>query len=291
MIIQKLPTPALSLPRPPTGIFPDHTLFTEKIDHPYDYPQHTAGLGILAMLSGSGEYKVNGKKERLDRHSFLVINQGSRLSMHFREIDAQPLLLFFHTRLAERVLAERPATPADFSWLERPHPQKNDFRDRLEWLARLDNSCSSFGALKADSIIRGILEELTKQVFSAIRISGRLAVVKKSTRVELYKRLSITREWIIENHAAPITLEDMAKVATLNDQHFLRMFRECYGVTPHRFLVHTRLETARQMLLHTGEKIAAICRQTGFESFSSFSGLFSQRFGVPPSVFRRESQG
>jgi AraC family transcriptional regulator len=282
MIIQKLPR-AFSLPRPPTGLFGDHTLFTEKISRRYDYPPHTAGPGILSMLSGAGEYEVNGKKEQLDSHSFIIINRGSRLSMHFRQIDAQPLLLFFHTHWADRILKDG----IDLSWLERRHPQKNAFRHRLEWLARLEDSCSSFGALKADSIVRGILEELTGQVLAAIWLSGRLEVVKHSTRVDLFKRLSVTREWIVDNYAAPITLQDMSGVAALNDQHFLRMFRECYGVTPHRFLVQTRLEAARQLLLHSGSTIAVICRQTGFESSSSFSGLFRERFGIPPSVFRR----
>ena len=96
----------------------------------------------------------------------------------------------------------------------------------------------------------------------------------------------MTREWILANYTAPITLEDMAKMAALNSQHYLRMFRQCYQLTPHQFLMNVRLEQARRLLVHSGEKISVICQQTGFESLSSFSGLFKQRFGVPPSVLR-----
>ncbi|HXB91151.1 MAG TPA: AraC family transcriptional regulator [Puia sp.] len=300
MIIRRLPPIGQPPSRHPIGTFADHTLFTEKIGRRYESPEHIAGAGILCMLSGHGEYGVNGKKESLDRHSFLVINHGSRLSMCFREKDAQPLMLFFRTGLITATAAVNdpsiPAPPSpppaiDLSWLERVHPQREAFRDRLEWLANLDNCCSSFCALKADGLISGILEQLTQQVMLANRLSIRLAVARRSTRIDLYKRLSMTREWITDNYSAPITLQDMGKKAALNEQHFLRMFRECFGMTPHRFLVQTRLGAARKMLLESGEKISAICRSTGFESLSSFSGLFRQQFGRTPTAFRRQGPG
>jgi AraC family transcriptional regulator len=294
MIIRRLPPVDLSASRHPIGTFADHTLFTEKISRRYESPEHIAGTGILCMLSGHGEYGVNGKKESLDRHSFLVINHGSRLSMCFREKDAQPLMLFFRTSLITAAAGNDPSLPAqslDLSWLERIHPQSEALRDRLEWLANLDNCCSSFCALKADSLISGILEQLNHQAMLANRLSTRLAVARRSTRIDLYKRLSMTREWITDNYAAPITLNDMGKKAALNEQHFLRMFRECFGLTPHRFLVQTRLQAARKMLLESGEKVSVICRSAGFESLSSFSGLFRQQFGRTPTTFRRRGPG
>jgi AraC family transcriptional regulator len=97
----------------------------------------------------------------------------------------------------------------------------------------------------------------------------------------------MVKEWILTNYSSPITLNDMAARALLNPQHFLRMFRDCYGTTPHRFLTDTRLEAARQLLVETEQPVSAICRQTGFESLSSFSGLFRQHFGAPPSTYRQ----
>jgi hypothetical protein len=101
MIFQKLPHPIPTSLHRQTGVFPDHTLFTEKINHPYKYPEHTAGLGIVTMRSGKGEYSLNGKREQLDSHSFLIVNQGSRLSVRVTERNAQPLLLFFHNPLVK----------------------------------------------------------------------------------------------------------------------------------------------------------------------------------------------
>jgi AraC-like DNA-binding protein len=80
----------------------------------------------------------------------------------------------------------------------------------------------------------------------------------------------------------------MAKVANLNSQHFLRMFRDCYGTTPHRFLTDTRLNAARHRIENSQETISSICLQTGFESLPTFSRLFHQRFNISPTAYRKD---
>ena len=119
MIVRKLPQPNTALLRHQTGVCADHTLFTERIDRPYVYPDHVTGWGILSMLTGKGNYVVNGKKERLDNSSFLVINRGSRLSVDCQQRDAQPLLLFFHPGMAGREPADFPCSNVCISKIHR----------------------------------------------------------------------------------------------------------------------------------------------------------------------------
>lgn len=284
MIARKL-LPPVPLLKGQEISFSDHLLFTERTVKPYACPEHIPGLGILTMLSGSGRYGLNRKIETLDSSRFLLINRGSRLSIDLPLPDVQPLFLFFHPGLVGAALTSQ---QADLTWLERVHPMNDRLQERLEWLARLGNSCSSFSALKADAIIRDILQEFIGQALAASRQSGQLRVSRRSTRIELFRRLSAVREWILTDHSSPITLDDMAAKALLNPQHFLRMFRDCYGITPHQFLIDTRLGSARQRLLDTKEPVSLICRQTGFESLTSFSGLFRQRFGSSPSAYRKK---
>jgi AraC family transcriptional regulator len=283
MIVRKLPLPDTFSAHGQTLVFSDHTLFTTTTQSPYRSPEHQAGMGILTMQSGIGHLILNHEKEILDQHHFLLINKGSRLSIRLPHAGAQPLFLFFATPMAEEVLDKR---GIDWSWLERLHPLSDRLRHDLGWLVSIGDSCSSFGALKADSMIRGMLEDISVQAQAAAAISNELQVTGLETRVRLFKRLSLAREWILKNYASPITLRDMAKIAALNSQHFLRMFRDCFGITPHRFLTDTRLEMARRSLLQTRESVSVICRLSGFESLSSFSWLFRQRFGSSPSGYR-----
>jgi AraC family transcriptional regulator len=282
MIARKLLTPE---PQPtcPTFRFADDTLFTGTVENPYTCPPHIPGAGILTMISGTGRFSLNDENITLDNTQYLLINRGSRLSIRLPRPEAQPLFLFFRAATVDEALTKY---DADFCWLERTHPMNTVLKERLEWLVLLGNSCSSFSALKADAMIRDMLQELIRQALDARRIAAALTVTRPSTRIELYRRLSLAREWIIANYSSPATLHDMAEIAMLNSQHFLRMFRDCYGITPHRFLIEVRLDTARQLLTNTKEPVSAIARQTGFESISSFSGLFRQRFGTTPSLYR-----
>jgi AraC family transcriptional regulator len=292
MIARKLLTPEPRQeqqprqPRPacPTFRFSDHTLLTETITRPYSFPEHIPGPGILTLLSGTGRFALNGETLTLDNTRYLLIDRGSRLSVRMPRPDTQPLFLFFRTDTVNEALTKQ---HADFCWLERAHPMNDALRETLAWLVRLGNSCSSFSALKADAMIRDILLDLIRQALAAETIAERLAVSRRSTRIELYKRLSLARECIHANYASPLPLDKMAATALLNSQHFLRMFRDCFGITPHQYVIDVRLTAARQLLTETKEPVTAICRLTGFESLPSFSGLFRQRFGASPKAFRQ----
>lgn len=273
--------------------FSDHMLFTAPVTGPGPSERRSGGLnefiarpGIFTILMGSAQLTLNNRKETLDKGQFLLINQGSRVSITLSQPDVQPLFLFFHTEMLQAALDRK---ETDLVWLERVHPLKGILQERLDWIIRLGNSCASFSALKADSLIRSLMEDLVREAVATNLLSMLLPVVKRTTRIDLIQRLSRTREWIQANYAAPVMLGDMAAVASLNSQHFLCLFRDCYGITPHRFLTNTRLEAARQLLLSSGETVSSICRQTGFESLSSFSGLFRSRFGQSPSVYRSQN--
>jgi len=309
MIVRDLHHLAHFFPGGQLPAFSDHMLFTAPIAGSGQYPapgpsekrgtrlnEFIARPGIFTVLTGSAQFTLNNRKETLDNGQFLLINQGSRVSITLSQPDVQvsafrsdvkPLFLFFHTGMLQAALDRK---GADLVWLERVHPLKGILQERLDWIIRLGNSCASFSALKADGLIRSLMEELVSEAVATNLLSMLLPVVKRTTRIDLIQRLSRTREWIQANYAAPVTLGDMAAVASLNSQHFLCLFRDCYGITPHRFLTNTRLEAARHLLLSSGETVSSICRQTGFESLSSFSGLFRLRFDQSPSVYRFKIQ-
>jgi AraC-like DNA-binding protein len=281
MIARKLLTPDPQSTCP-TFRFADHTLLTETITKPYTLPQHIPGAGILTMIGGTGRFTINDETITLDPARYLIIDQGSRLSIRLPRAEVQPL--FFRADTVHEALTKY---HTDLCWLQRAHPMNATLKDRFEWLIRLGNSCSSFSALKADAMIRDILLDLTRQALAAETTAGRLTVSRRSTRIELFKRLSQSREWIHANYASPLPLESMAEKAQLNRQHFLRMFRDCFGTTPHQYLIEVRLAAARKLLADTTEPVTAICRMTGFESPPSFSGLFRRRFGASPTAYRQ----
>jgi transcriptional regulator GlxA family with amidase domain len=141
--------------------------------------------------------------------------------------------------------------------------------------------------LKADITIRILFEELLKKNQDGYKLSQNIQAIKASTRLEIFKRISLARDWMEDNYNSDSTLEEIAVIAAMNSQHFLRMFKQVYHITPHQYLIDLKLKKAKHLLESTSLTINEICQTIGFESVFSFSVLYKKRFGLAPSHFRK----
>ncbi len=92
-----------------------------------------------------------------------------------------------------------------------------------------------------------------------------------------------------ERLADPLTLADIAAEAHLSVYHFIRVFRDATGETPHRFLTRLRIERARQLLATTALTVGQIAERCGFSSPGALSSAFLSHVGVRPSVYRKNA--
>ncbi|MFE0763413.1 AraC family transcriptional regulator [Streptomyces smyrnaeus] len=89
--------------------------------------------------------------------------------------------------------------------------------------------------------------------------------------------------------ADPLTLADIAAEVHLSVYHFVRVFRDATGRTPHRYLTGLRIEQARRLLADTELTVAQIAERCGFSSPGSLSSAFLAHMGVRPSVYRKNA--
>jgi AraC-like DNA-binding protein len=115
------------------------------------------------------------------------------------------------------------------------------------------------------------------------------AALRKSRLVpdDVFRRLCRARDHVHDHHAEPVRLDDLARQAGVSRFHFLRLFRDTFGCTPHQYLTRVRLERARTLLAAEHHSVTDVCLDVGFSSLGSFSTLFAERFGCPPSAWRR----
>ena len=301
MIYNKLPKPEYFSDSGEAPEFTDHMLLTEKLSQQYDYPEHKVGFGIITLLNGEGKFHLNQKKIVLNSRSYLVVNKASELSVQLKEKNCEPSFLYFHSKLPDliasslylsddRLLDRSENASCDFSLLERPHHASESLMAVLTNLSLIGPSCASFHALKADLLIRNLLEKLCRESKKAVKASNNINAVKPSTRKALFLRMATVKDWMEENYHHPITLDDMAEIAMMNSQHFLRIFKQTFHITPHQYLTNIRLKQAQNLLTDGDESITAICNLVGFESLSSFSWLFRQSFHLSPTQYRRQNR-
>ncbi|WP_062436984.1 AraC family transcriptional regulator [Herbidospora daliensis] len=87
--------------------------------------------------------------------------------------------------------------------------------------------------------------------------------------------------------AGPLTLAAIAAEVHLSVYHFVRVFREATGETPHRYLTRLRIEQARRLLTTTSLSLEQIAPRCGFASPGALSSAFLRQMGVRPSAYRK----
>ncbi|HEY4729711.1 MAG TPA: AraC family transcriptional regulator, partial [Myxococcales bacterium] len=77
----------------------------------------------------------------------------------------------------------------------------------------------------------------------------------------------------------------------LSPFHFLRRFAKVLGVTPHQYLVRSRLRRAARLLAEGANSITDVAFDVGFGDLSNFVRTFHRAAGVSPGRFRRAAKG
>ena len=100
------------------------------------------------------------------------------------------------------------------------------------------------------------------------------------------RRIARVLEMMSGRLSHPPSLDELAAEAGVSKFHFVRLFREKAGRTPHAFLVQLRLEAAQSMLLATDLGIGAIAEMCGYRRDTELIAAFSRRFGTTPGRWR-----
>ena len=88
------------------------------------------------------------------------------------------------------------------------------------------------------------------------------------------------------HYSEPMTVADMADLAGFSESHFMRFFKEVFGVSFVTYLNDYRLSMAARLLLSTEENILTISQQVGFENLSHFNRCFKKKYNKTPSQYR-----
>lgn len=243
-------------------------------DRPFE-EQHEA-LCIAAVTSGTFRYRSTQGSATLAPGAVLLGNEqhcyecshehstGDRcLSFHFAREFFEPIVAVPGAR---RISFDVPNLP--------PLPALIPIVAAAE-AARVDGDFAAF-------------EELA--LCLAGRVSSSLAGAKRprrapSPRDEL--RVAAALHRIERESHRPLALADLASEAATSQFHFLRLFLQVVGVTPHQYLMRTRLHEAAVRLRRSNESVLNVALETGFNDVSTFNNYFRRIMGMSPSAYRR----
>jgi AraC family transcriptional regulator len=96
------------------------------------------------------------------------------------------------------------------------------------------------------------------------------------------------KELLRANLGGDLSVKELAATCQLSSGYFTRAFKQTVGCAPHQWLVHQRVELAKQLMLNTDDPLCEIALATGFVDQSHFTRVFSQYVNRSPAVWRSE---
>jgi len=97
-------------------------------------------------------------------------------------------------------------------------------------------------------------------------------------------------EYINQHLLEDTSLRTLAEVARLSPYHFVRAFKQSFGLPPHRYLSKLRMDQAKSLLADPDISVTQIGVNLGFSETSSFTTAFRKHTGFTPTAYRRSLQ-
>ena len=86
-----------------------------------------------------------------------------------------------------------------------------------------------------------------------------------------------------------LSVNKLARMASLSEYHFIRVFNDIIGMTPRKYIIRVRLDYAKYLLKTTALSVSEIGMMIGYASESMFCASFKKHVGVTPSEYRSKA--
>lgn len=158
-----------------------------------------------------------------------------------------------------------------------------------------------------DLLIQGIFSTLRDELDSK-KIGGSLLIdsLKTTLAIQLLRQYCTTKtklfdyqyklasfklqqvkEYINEHFYQDLKLIELAALVQVSPYHFLRLFKQSMGLTPHQYILQRRIEKAKFLLQYSELGIAEIALRVGFCDQSHLTRYFKRIVGITPKQFSR----
>lgn len=95
-------------------------------------------------------------------------------------------------------------------------------------------------------------------------------------------------QYIVEHITEDLSVEELARMVYLSQNHLARGFKKKYGRTIVEFIMEYRLNLAEEMLKNTSLTVTTVSAKIGYPNYAYFTKLFKKYSGYSPSAFRNK---
>ncbi|MBD2098592.1 helix-turn-helix transcriptional regulator [Trichocoleus sp. FACHB-591] len=247
-----------------------------------DEHQHTMHVLACGLIDSSnknapGVRSLGGKRSRERRNSgdIAIIPAGITHSCSW-DVPAQFMVLAIEPTLLQQVGQD---------WVN---------PDQIELLPQFMSESDAFiqnifSTLKQEAEIGGIGSYLlVDSLKTAVAVHLLRSYCATRPKLSSYSNglsqvtLTLVKEYIHSHLHQDLRLQEMAAIAQISPYHFLRLFKQSVGTTPHQYILQCRLNQAKYLLQHSELSIIEVATQTGFCDQSHLTRYFKRMIGITP---------
>lgn len=269
--------------------------FSSQLENKILYSDHDQHISvsyqstytIKYVIEGTKYYHFDNQKAKVSKNQYLILNNDK--TIHTEAQKGTKGLSFFLSPLLINQIYNHYATdntPIDFFEVT----QMNTDQQIGYWLHHIAHLYQqdplTFEHQMEDIFI--ILSEIL--IKDWVHINGKfkdLQIAKHTTQKELYKLISITKNYINDNLSTRITLDQISQDIGVSKYYLHRLFTELNGLTPLTYLTTIRIQKAKHLLQYSNKSVFEIAITCGFDNTSYFSKVFKKHIGHSPTQFRR----
>lgn len=241
------------------------------------FEERHEGVSIGVVVAGTFQYRSPRGRATLTPGSLLLGNHGECYECGHEHAAGDRCIAFrFAPALFERIVAEAGV----------PRAARRFRSPRIPPLRHLSGHVAraAVGAVRAtDPAWDELALEIAAAALGAGSASERREPAPSSAAIA---RVTDAVRRIERAPASRAPLESLAAEAGESPFRYLRTFKRITGVTPHQFVLRTRLRQAAAELAGTDAKVIDVALTSGFGDLSNFNRAFREEFGATPRAWR-----
>jgi AraC-like DNA-binding protein len=258
------------------------------------------GLCSIKTFSNGDAYYNTGKGFfRVDENSFLLLNNKTEYEILIdNEKETNSFCVFFSSNLLKDlfilqsksinfILENYGYETEEINYFERTYESNllensgfQNFKDNYSAF-REDKLWLSQSYVQLLHILPGISNIYSLQL-------NNLNFKKTATKVEIFRRLLMAKEFLHCNVYGTTSLEELSRISLLSVNLLIRLFKQAFGITPHQYFINVKMKKAKELLRNKNKSVTDICNLLQLSSIGSFSNSFKRKTGITPSEFQKK---
>jgi AraC-like DNA-binding protein len=95
-------------------------------------------------------------------------------------------------------------------------------------------------------------------------------------------------QYLVNNFTEDISLEKLAEEMAVSSRYLRTLFLKYLGMKPSSFLIHLRIDNAKELIIKEAHNISEIAYLSGFNSPQYFCKAFLDATGLTPSEYKKQ---